>query len=251
MTKFAGRTAFITGSGQGIGYAFAEALLAEGAAVGVLDIDVERGEAAVKTLSASGGKVGFAGCDVADESNVNAAVAKLAGIIGDADILINCAARHLSFYSQPCTQLPRDHWRLMLEVNVIGIVNCAAACRDGMRRRGGGVVINISSIASFMLNGAYGVSKLAVRGLTVALAQEFAADGIRVCGIAPGLVDSPSAVADVAPELVRKLVEEVQLIKRPGKMTDLVGALFYLCSHEAGFVTGETLIVGGGFPLRP
>jgi NAD(P)-dependent dehydrogenase (short-subunit alcohol dehydrogenase family) len=109
----------------------------------------------------------------------------------------------------------------------------------------------MSSIASFNLTSPYGVSKLAVRGLTVALAHELAADGIRVCGIAPGLVDSPSAVADVAPESARKLIEEMQLIKRPGQMADLIGALFYFCSTAASFVTGETLIVGGGFPLRP
>jgi NAD(P)-dependent dehydrogenase (short-subunit alcohol dehydrogenase family) len=77
-----------------------------------------------------------------------------------------------------------------------------------------------------------------------------AADGIRVCGIAPGMVDSPSATAGVSNALSSRLVNELQLIKRPGRMQDLVQAMFYLCSDDASFVTGETLSVSGGYPLR-
>lgn len=249
--KFEGKVAVITGGGQGIGQTFGEALAREGAAVAVLDVDESRGAAAAAGIRALGGRAHFEACDVADEDAVDRAVAGVVAAMGGVDILINGAAKHLTFYNQPPTKLPRDHWRLMLEVNVVGIVNCSAACREPMRARGGGVIVNMSSIASFVLAGAYGVSKLAVRGLTVSLAQELAADGIRVCGIAPGMVDSPAATAGVPSDYANRLVNEHQLIKRPGRVQDLVGALFYLCSEDASFVTGETLIVGGGFPLRP
>lgn len=234
-----------------MGRTFGAALAKEGAAVGILDIDGALAADAAAALTATGAKAHAVQCDVADEAAVLDAVASTSAALGGVDILINCAAKHLTYYNRPPTVLPREAWRELLEVNVVGIVNCAGACRGSMRERGGGVIINLSSIASFALTGAYGVSKLAVRGLTVALAQEFAADGIRVCGVAPGLVDTPSAMADVPEAYARQLVQERQLIKRPGKVDDLVSTLFFLCSEDASFITGETLIVGGGFPLRP
>ena len=248
--RFKDKVVVITGGGQGMGFTFGQAMIREGASVGVLDIDATLGAKTAAALQAMGGKAHFAPCDVADEASVDSAVAEIISALGGVDILINCAAKHLTFYNRPPTVLPRDHWRLLLEVNVIGIVNCAAACRESMRSRGGGAIINLSSIASYALNGAYGVSKLAVRGLTVSLAQEFAVDGIRVCGIAPGLVDTPSAKADIPADYANKLINERQLIKRLGKVDDLTSALFFLCSDESSFITGETLIVGGGYPLR-
>ncbi|WP_235490032.1 SDR family oxidoreductase, partial [Frankia sp. AvcI1] len=95
----------------------------------------------------------------------------------------------------------------------------------------------------------YAVSKLAVRGLTVAFATEFAPDNIRVNAISPGLMDTESAMADLPAELVRDIIDQRQLIHRQGRVADIVAALIYLCSAEGGFVTGETLKVTGGFPL--
>jgi len=146
--------------------------------------------------------------------------------------------------------LARHKWRRMLDVNVTGIVNCSAAARASMRERSGGVILNIASIAGFVATSSYGVSKLAVRGLTVALANELAADGIRVCCIAPGIVDSDAAMSDVPRAIIDEFIQQRQLIKRQGRVEDLVKAMLYLCSDDASFVTGETLIVGGGFPLR-
>jgi 3-oxoacyl-[acyl-carrier protein] reductase len=241
----------ITGGAQGMGRTLGEAFAAEGAAIGILDIDPGLGAETMTQLSISGHRAHFAACDVADEDSVDRAVESTVAALGGVDILVNCAAKHLTFYNRPPTVLPRDHWRLLLEVNVVGIVNCAAACRPSMRERGGGVIINLSSIASFALNGAYGVSKLAVRGLTVALAQELAVDGVRVCGVAPGLIDTPSAMADIPADYAEMLVKDRQLIKRLGRVEDVVGSIFFLCSKDASFITGETLIVGGGHPLRP
>ncbi|EUA56402.1 short chain dehydrogenase family protein [Mycobacterium xenopi 4042] len=102
-------------------------------------------------------------CDVADEQQVDAAVGLAIQQLGGIDILINNAGRHLTKYNQPFSVLSRDDIRELFEVNVIGVINCTLACRDSMRERGGGVVLNISSMAGFMNVSPYGVSKLAVR----------------------------------------------------------------------------------------
>jgi len=248
--KFAGKVVAITGGGQGIGLGFARALIAEGAAVAILDIDGERARDAAGQLEREGGRALAAECDVSDEGQVEAAVEAVVAGLGGVDVLINGAAKHLMEFNAPPLSLPRDKWRRMLDVNVTGIVNCAAAVRGSMRVRGGGVILNIASIAGFVVTSSYGVSKLAVRGLTVALANELAADNIRVCCIAPGIVDSEAAMGDVPQEIIDEFIRHRQLVKRQGRVEDLVKAMLYLCSDDASFVTGETLIVGGGFPLR-
>jgi len=248
--KFDGKVVAITGGGQGIGLGFALALIGEEAAVAILDIDEARAAEAARTLQAAGGKAMSAACDVADEAQVQAAIDAVVADMGGVDILINCAAKHLMEFNAPPLSLPREKWRQMLDVNVTGIVNCAAAARASMRERGGGVILNIASIAGFVATSSYGISKLAVRGLTVALANELAGDNIRVCCIAPGIVDSDAAMTDVPQAIIDEFIQQRQLIKRQGRVEDLVKAMLYLCSDDASFVTGETLIVGGGFPLR-
>jgi len=110
-------------------------------------------------------------------------------------------------------------------------------------------VVNISSIASHLSTSPYGVSKLAVRGLTIALATELAPDRIRVNAIAPGLMATENAMADLPHDLVDDFVNHRQLVHRLGTMDDIVATTLFLCSNEAGFITGETLRVSGGYPL--
>ncbi|EUA24086.1 short chain dehydrogenase family protein [Mycobacterium xenopi 4042] len=189
-------------------------------------------------------------CDVADEQQVDAAVGLAIQQLGGIDILINNAGRHLTKYNQPFSVLSRDDIRELFEVNVIGVINCTLACRDSMRERGGGVVLNISSMAGFMNVSPYGVSKLAVRGLTVAFASELSPDRIRVNAIAPGLTNTENALADLPHGLVDDIVRERQLVHRLGTTDDVVSAMLYLCSDDSSFITGETLKVSGGYPLN-
>lgn len=247
--RFRGRTAVITGGAIGFGRAFARALTAEGACVAIMDIDTEMADRTVAELTSHGARVIAVPCDVADEQQVDTAVGVTIEKFGGIDILINNAGRHLMKYNQPFGLLSRDDIRELFNVNVIGIINCILACRDSMRDRGGGVVLNISSIAGFMNVSPYGVSKLAVRGLTVAFASELAPDRIRVNGIAPGLMNTENALADLPHALVDDIVRERQLVHRLGTMDDVVSAMLYLCSDDASFITGETLKVSGGYPL--
>jgi NAD(P)-dependent dehydrogenase (short-subunit alcohol dehydrogenase family) len=163
--------------------------------------------------------------------------------------LFNNAGLHLSRYNQPFSKLSRDELRRVLDVNVVGIVNCTLSCQPSMRERGGGSVVNISSVAGNLCLSPYGLSKLAVRGLTIALATELSADEIRVNAIAPGLMATENAMADMPKEIIDEQVQNRQLIHRLGSMDDIVATAKFLCSAQAGFITGETVRVSGGFPL--
>jgi 3-oxoacyl-[acyl-carrier protein] reductase len=181
---------------------------------------------------------------------VDVAVATTVDRFGGVDILINNAGLHLTKYNRPFGVLSRNEIRALFDVNVMGVINATLACRDSMRERGGGVVLNISSVAAYMSATPYAVSKLTVRGLTVAFATELAQEGIRVNAIAPGLMNTENALADLPRQLVDDLVQRRQLVHRLGTMDDVVSAMLFLCSDEASFITGETLKLSGGYPLN-
>jgi 3-oxoacyl-[acyl-carrier protein] reductase len=247
--RFQGKAAFITGGAIGLGRAFARALIGEGAAVAIVDIDSDGAHRTAAELTSQGVQAIAVPCDVADEHQVDAAVAATIEKFSGIDILINNAGRHLMKYNQPFGALSRSEVRGLFDVNVMGVINCTLACRDSMRKRGGGAVLNISSAAGFLSGTPYGVSKLAVRGLTVAFASELAGERIRVNGIAPGLTNTESALADLPRSLVDDFVQHLQLVHRLGTTDDVVSAMLYLCSDEASLITGETLKVSGGYPL--
>lgn len=247
--KYDNKVAFITGGAVGFGRAFAKALCAEGAKVVLADIDLAAAQQTARALAAEGHQALAVACDVADEAAVNQAVAQAVSHFGGIDVLINNAGKHLTKYNQPFTVLPRPDVRALFEVNVMGVVNCTVACRDTMKERGGGAVLNISSIAANLSSTPYGVSKLAVRGLTIAFATELSADGIRVNAISPGLMATENAMDDLPQALVEDFIQNRQLVKRLGQMDDIVETMLFLCSEQAGFITGETVKVSGGYPL--
>jgi NAD(P)-dependent dehydrogenase (short-subunit alcohol dehydrogenase family) len=188
-------------------------------------------------------------CDVRSPGSVDTAVAAVCDRFGGIDILVNNAGLHSVAYNQPVTQLPLDDWSQLLDVNVMGPVRCAKACRETMRQRGGGVIINMSSIAALPALNAYGVSKLAMRGLTTALATELGAEGTRVYGLAPGLIGTDAVLSVLSAEQVAE-IQGRQLIPRQGRLEDVVAAMLFCCSEGASFITGETISVSGGFPLH-
>jgi NAD(P)-dependent dehydrogenase (short-subunit alcohol dehydrogenase family) len=244
------KVVMITGGAQGIGAAAAKAFTERGAAIVIADLDAELGQTLAGELNVAGGRAMAVTCNVADPASIESCVAEARAEIGEIDILINCAALHNFTWGQPTLKLGADRWRQLLDVNVVGIVNAVTAVHPSMRANGGGVIVNMSSINSFVGLTAYGVSKLAVRGLTTAMATELAPDNIRVVGLAPGMIDTPLVMAEL-PEMHKDaLINKLQLIKRQGTRADVVNAFLFLCSDEASFITGETLIVGGGHPLR-
>jgi NAD(P)-dependent dehydrogenase (short-subunit alcohol dehydrogenase family) len=245
----AGRVAFVTGGARGFGLTFGREIASGGGSVAVVDVDIDEAKAAADELSGLGGRAVAVRCDVSDDADVDRAVAQAVDAFGGIDILLNNAGKHLSKYNQPFGALSRRDVRELFDVNVIGVVNCTLSCRDAMRGRPGASIVNLASISGHMSNTPYGVSKLAVRGLTVAFAQELAPDGIRVNAISPGLMGTAMALADLPEAAVQELVNNRQLIHRIATPEDVVGVALFLCSDAARFVTGETVMVSGGYPL--
>ncbi len=250
--KLAGRSAVVTGAGTGIGEVYVRALAGEGASVAVADIDLPAAERVAAELREAGATAVALEVDVADEQRVDHAMRAAAGQLGGVDILVNNAGLYMDDYSGPCAALDRARWRRLLDVNLTGALNCAAAAQPLMRERGGGVIINQSSVGAYMgIASAYAVTKRALNALTVALAAELSVDGIRVNGIAPSSMESDTRPAlRWWPEERRQDFFDQQLIKRAGHVNDLAGALIFLCSDDASFITAQTLLVDGGL-ARP
>lgn len=246
--KLAGKVAVVTGAGGagvgGLGVTYVHALAAHGAAVVVSDVD---GDAAARTaaaIEAEGGRAIGVRCDVTSDDDIDAMVRAAVDAFGGVDILVNNAGLARGKWNEMST-LGRDDWRLIMDVNTIAPIRCAAAVRPVMRARGGGCIVNQSSNGSQMEAGAYTVSKYAIDAVTRVLAAEFSVDNIRVNGIAPGMM-----TAKMPPEQVASLLAR-QTVRRQGRPDDLVGALLYLCSDDSSFVNGQTLTVDGGMARIP
>ena len=248
--RFEDKVIAITGGGAGIGRTYARRFCAEGAAIIIADLDPDAGADAVAELTASGGRAISVAMDVADEKAATDMVDAAVEAFGGLDILVNNAGIHLHHAHVPYTIEDLPRWRRVLDVNVVGALGCSIAARPAMAARGGGAILNQSSMAAYGGGGAYSVSKLALNALTFALAGEFAPDNIRVNGIAPSLVDSEAAMASMAPE-AQEFVIQGQMLKRLGRMEDLANMCLFLCSEEASFVTGQTILVDGGFTKKP
>jgi 3-oxoacyl-[acyl-carrier protein] reductase len=252
--RFEGKVAVITGGGAGIGRTYGLRFGAEGAAVVVADLDAEVGGHMVKELEADGHQALSFPMDVRDTDAAQAMAQAAVDRFGGIDILINNAGIHLEHAQLPYTLEAVPRWRDVFDVNVIGALVCSAACRDAMAARGGGAILNMSSMAAYGGGGAYSASKLALNSLSVGLATELGPQNIRVNGIAPGLVNSEAAIEWwSSPERlgIQETLINGQMIKRQGLMDDLANMALFLCSDEASFVTGQTILVDGGHTKKP
>lgn len=247
-SAYAGKIAFITGAGRGFGKAFSEALSARGAHVVMTDRDGDAVHAAADGVRAQGGIVTALTCDVASEDSVAAAMERVQRDHGGLDILINNAGLHSEAFNRSMASTGIPDLRRLFDVNVMGVIICTLAAAPMMAGREGASIVNISSTAAYPVPTAYGVSKLAVRGLTTAFARELGGTGVRVNAIAPGLIMTDTIRAELKPETVA-YVQAQQVLGREGVPEDIVNAMLYLTSPAASFVTGETLKVGGGFTL--
>ncbi|MCU0274309.1 MAG: SDR family oxidoreductase [Acidimicrobiales bacterium] len=246
--RLVGKVAIVTGAGGagvgGLGVTYVRALAAEGASVVVSDLDGEAAANVAASLVADGGSAIGVRCDVTSDEDIDATVRAAVDAFGGVDILVNNAGLARGKWNESTT-LAREDWRLIMDVNTIAAVRFAAAVQPVMAARGGGVIVNQSSDASVMEAGAYTVSKAAIDAVTRVLAAELSEDGIRVNGIAPGVM-----TAKMPPEQVASLLAR-QTVRRAGRPEDLVGALLYLCSDDSSFVNGQTITVDGGMARIP
>ena len=238
-----GKVAIVTGAGGagvgGLGVTYAQALAAEGAAVVVADIDGAAAERVAGELVRDGARAIGVRCDVTVDDDIDAMVRVACSEFEGVDILVNNAGLARGKWNEGSTLATAD-WLHILAVNTVAPIACARSCRMVMRSRGGGVIVNQSSSGAYMESGAYTVSKAALNAVTRTLAAEFADDGIRVNGIAPGMM-----TAKLPPDLVEAMLSR-QTVRRPGRPDDLIEALLFLCSDRSAFVNGQTLLVDGG-----
>jgi NAD(P)-dependent dehydrogenase (short-subunit alcohol dehydrogenase family) len=247
--RFTGKVAIVTGAAQGIGEAYARALAAEGAAVVVADINAESGQKVVAAIEADGGQAAFARTDVSDPASAldmaALAVRQFAGI----DYLVNNAAIYGSMKLDVLLSVDWDYYKSFMSVNLDGALACTRACYQHMADRGGGAIVNQSSVAAWHYASFYGLAKAGINALTQQLAHELGYLGIRVNAIAPGPTDTAATramVGDAASDLVKSAA-----LQRLGQPSDMVGACLFLLSDEASWITAQVLNVDGGLIFRP
>ncbi len=246
---FRHRVAIVTGSGGGIGQAYAEALAAAGASVVVADIAEENAASVAAGIRSSGGRAESVRVDVADPGAARAMAELAVDRFGGLDYLVNNAAIFGTMQLDLLLTVDWEYLNRFLAVNLLGALNCVRACHPAMKARGGGAVVNQSSTASHLYAGFYGLAKAGVNSLTQQLAHELGGDRIRVNAIAPGPIDTEASRTVVPEALLRPIVDSLAL-KRMGEPSDLVGMCLFLLSDQAAWVTGHIVNVDGGQVFR-
>jgi NAD(P)-dependent dehydrogenase (short-subunit alcohol dehydrogenase family) len=249
MTRFAGRTAVVTGAGSGLGRATASRLAAEGAAVACLDLVRDAAEEVVKTITDAGGKARSYQADVAEPLSTQAAVRTAAEQLGRPEVLVNCAGIGKFANSH---EMPFEDWSRILAVNLTGSFLMAQAVLPYMLA-GGGSIVNIASNAALMgqpYSAAYCASKGGVVQLTRALADEYLNRGIRVNAIAPGgmataMQHTFKLPPDADPKAIRKLMSPLGNAQ-PEEVAALVA---FVASDEARYMTGSIVSIDGGLTI--
>ncbi len=240
----------VTGAATGLGRATALGLGTSGATVVVAGLQPDGLEETAALVLAAGGRAVVVPCDVSDADSV-ARLAAAAAELGGADALVNNAAvvpERTAWH-----EIAEADWDRLFAVNVRGCWLCARAVRAQMAARGGGAIVSVSSIVwmlGFPELAAYVSSKAAVVGLTRTLARELGPFGIRVNAIAPGAFPTAAETIHPDPEGYSRWVLEQQSLKRRGRPEDVADAVAFLCSDRSSFISGQTLVVDGGWVMR-
>jgi 3-oxoacyl-[acyl-carrier protein] reductase len=244
MFDLSGRTALVTGAGQGVGAGIAEALASRGARVAVNDLHAERAAATVDAIRAAGGKALACTFDVCDYGATVAGIGKAEAELGPLAILVNNAGVPPGMSVRQFRETTPEQWRPYVDLNTYGVMNCAHAVIRGMCERGHGRIITISSgagtVGISLGISAYGAGKGGGIAFMRHLAMEVAGSGITANSIAIGMIDNH---AD--PSVTAHLARTVP-VGRLGRPRDIAALCVYLASDEASWMTGQTLQLNGG-----
>jgi 3alpha(or 20beta)-hydroxysteroid dehydrogenase len=243
--RLTGKVAIITGAARGIGAATARRLISEGAQIVIADVLEEEGSALAEAL---GQNAAFAALDVSAREQWDAVLDVAHARYGIVNVLVNNAGVTMV---RDLPSLRGDELRRITEINQFGPIYGMQAVFEDMANHGGGSIVNTSSIAAVRgwgSNVAYAATKGAVLAVSRTVAIEWAAYGIRVNTVLPGVIDTTMGRGGVAPELSNladRVAEQVPM-KRPGRAEEVAAAIAYLASDESGFCTGLELVIDGG-----
>jgi NAD(P)-dependent dehydrogenase (short-subunit alcohol dehydrogenase family) len=246
------KNAIVTGSAQGLGKAMAQALGEAGANVAIVDINIDLARKTAEEFSKKVGKKFIAiQADVTREEDVRRMVEEVVANFSHIDILVNNAGivRHA-----PAEVMSKKDWDDVIAVNFTGVFLCSQAVGRHMIGRKQGKIINIASMSGLIVNYpqpqvAYNASKAGVIMLTKSLAVEWAKYNINVNAIAPGYMKTAMTAPFFEKEEYRRLWLEPTPMKRPGEPEELTGAVVYLASDASSFMTGQVLVIDGGYTL--
>jgi len=249
--RLASKTAIVTGAGSGIGRAIAELFGREGAKVLVAEIEEANGQETVATITAAGGTSRCVRTDVASEDDCRAMAEAAESHFGPVHVLVNNAA---AFVFGKVDQASRQDWERVLGVNVLGPAQCAKHVLPGMRRAGGGSIVNIASVSSFIAQPGfvpYNSSKGALLQMTRCMALDLAGENIRVNAICPGEIHTRATDYHIQKlgidrDVALAKLAAVSPMQRMGRPIEVAYAALFLASDESSFVTGTELVVDGG-----
>lgn len=252
LFRLTGRVAIVTGAAQGLGEAMAQALAEAGADIVIADINEELARSTAERISNITGRQCIAlRTDVTKESDIDVMVKDTIDRFGKIDILVNNAGivRHV-----PAEEMSRKDWDDVINLNLTAVFLCSQRVGRHMIERNQGCIINIASMSGIIVNNpqpqvSYNVSKAGVIMLTRSLAAEWAKYGIRVNAIAPGYMETAMTKELLKTEMALKNWIGMTPMKRPGQPWELGGAVVYLASEASSFMTGQVLVIDGGYTL--
>ena len=245
------KNAIITGSGAGIGKATTLRIVEEGARVMVVDINEEDAKKTALMLHDAGGQAEYQQADVSDPKAIERVVQATISSFGSIQILVNNAA---AFVFGKIEETTAEDWQKVLGVNIIGYANMVRAVLPHLRANGGGAIVNVASVSSFIAQPAfvpYNTSKGGIMQMTRCLALDLASENIRVNGVCPGAIFTQASenhmkYIGISVEEGRKLFGQDSAMKRMGEPVEVANGILFLASDEASFITGAHLVIDGG-----